>query len=483
METSIRRLTSRLRTARVAWALGTTLVVVLLLLGIGSGRAEASFALGLQDDGFTPSGSQEQTAAAYSAMSFIHGSYVRIALEWEQVVGRTASFNQADPADRQYSWTRIDDAVRSAAAHRLKAIFVIDRAPDWAIGPGPITTPISQGAWDPNPGMYSRFVHAAALRYSGSFPDPARPGAALPRVRYWEAWNEPNIPGFFSAPNQVAAYRNILDVAFSQLKAVHRDNVVLLGGLSPVSSVQGSTPLLTFLADLLCVRRSGSRYVTIPSCRRAHFDAIAVHPYALAATPTKHAYKPGDLLIGDIGVLPALIRATHRNYPLWVTEFSWFTNPPNAQVGDAPATAARYVDYSLYEMWKAGVAVVIWFTVLDGDHNDNFAGPGLFFAPAQPKPSLSAFAFPFVAGVGHGSGFGWGRVPTSRPRKVVVERLKGRRWVGVASTRTGPDGVFYVHFGARQNGLYRAVVSGGPTSLEYDSRPIPPRRTHLYQIA
>jgi polysaccharide biosynthesis protein PslG len=461
-------------------------IVIALLLGPVTGRAQARFAVGLQDDGFGPDASNAQAATAYSAMRAVHGSYVRIPLEWAQIVSSPNAsappkgFDQSNPRDSNYSWHHVDAWVRAAAAHHLTPIMVLDRAPQWAEGPGPITTPISDGAWDPNPRMFAQFVKAVASRYSGHFPDPQNPGSSLPRVKYWEPWNEPNIPGFFSAPNQVSAYRAILNGAYASLKSVHSDNVVFIGGLSSVSSVRGSTPLLTFLADLLCVRRSGSRYVTIGSCRRVHFDAISVHPYALAATPTKHAYKPGDLLVGDIGKVPPLIRATGRNYPLWVTEFSWFTNPPNGQVGDSFATSARYVDWSMYEMWKAGVSVVIWFQVLDDNSSgDTFSGGGLYSAPGQPKPTLNAFGFPFVAGVA-GGGWAWGRVPQSGTKTVFVERQAGSRWVRVATVRTGSDGVFTARFAARGNGTYRARVSGGPTSLSYNSRPIPPRRTHLF---
>jgi hypothetical protein len=333
--------------------------------------------------------------------------------------------------------------------------------------------------------MFSAFMHAAAVRYSGSFSDP-RTGVKLPRVRYWEPWNEPNIPGFFSAPNVTRAYRTLLNEGYGQLKAIHRDNVVLLGGLAPVSPVPGSIRPLRFAASLMCVRRAGSGYAAIRGCHRAHFDDVALHPYSIAATPTKHAYVRGDLLVGDIGQVHSLIQAANRfgrtHYQLWVTEFSWYTNPPNRQIGDSPSTSARYVAYSLYEMWKAGVRVVIWFTVLDTSSQDTYAGGGLYAAPGHPKRSLNALAFPFVSGVHRRAGWAWGRVPSSRSMSVVVERAKGRRWVRVARTRTGSDGVFFVRFGARGNGRYRARALGGPTSIPYDSRPIPPRRTHLFTI-
>ena len=323
------------------------------------------------------------------------------------------------------------------------------------------------------------------MRYSGSFPDPAQPGATLPRVRFWEPWNEANIPAFFSAPDAAGAYRNLLDTAYRQLKSIHGDNLVLMGGFAAVSPVPNSVPPLNFAAELMCQSLHGSRWVTIHGCQPAHFDALAAHPYSIAATPTKHAFKRGDLIVGDIGTLRGLLRAAgrvaHRYYPLWVTEFGWYTNPPNTQIGDPPKVAARYVEYALYEMWKAGASVVIWYSALELT-GDNFAGAGLYSAPGQPKSTLGAMAFPFVAGVRRGSGFGWGRAPTSGGRRVIVERAAGRRWVRVATARTGSDGVFYVRFGARGNGFYRAHVSGGPTSFTYNSRPIPPKRTHLFNL-
>jgi hypothetical protein len=475
------------RARRLTALLGTmllTLAAIVLLFGLGAGRAQAQFALGLQGDGFAD-GSGPQAAKAYGAMRAINGSYVRIALEWSEVVGNAGQstppkgFNYMDPNNPNYTWGQIDAEVRSVVAHRLQPIFVIDRAPNWAIGPGTPTKYTSPGSWNPNPTLYSGFIHAAATRYSGTYPDPQNRGKALPRVKYWEPWNEPNIPGYLNAPNPIAAYRNLLAIAYRQLKAVHSDNKVMLGGLAPVSPVPGSTPPLTFAADLMCLRPVGSGYKPVGSCQRARFDILAVHPYSLTATPTAHATKPGDMFTGDMGKVRALLRAAGNRYPLWATEFSWFTNPPDPQVGDPPNTAARYVAYSLYEMWKAATSVVIWFQVIDSNSQDSFSGGGLYYASGRPKPTLQAFAFPFVAGVNGGRGWAWGRVPSSGARSVVVERRTGARWIKVASARTGSDGVFTAAFSARGNAVYRARVSGGPTSLPYNSTPIPARRTHL----
>jgi hypothetical protein len=488
-----RGVTPALRRGRITRLLLTALValgaVLLLLLSLGPGRAEARFALGLQDDGFGPrAASAAQTAAAWAAERAIDGSYVRIALTWGQVVRGNnlskplAGFNQADPASPDYNWSGVDDAVRSAVARGKKIIFVIAEAPRWAVGPGSPGPNVGGGAWNPDPSMFSQFVHAAALRYSGRYPDPQKPGASLPRVKYWEPWNEPNIPGFFSAPDPVSAYRTLLDRAYAALKAVHSDNLVLLGGLAPVKPFPNSFTPLDFAARVLCLRRVGTHFRADPSChQRTRFDLLAIHTYVLGATPTKHAAIPGDVFPADMPEVQNLVRTENRvhggNHQAWVTEFAWYTNPPNSQLGDSDATAARYVAYSMYEIWKSGVSNVIWLGAVDLPPSDPDMGHGLYFAPGKPKLVLQAFSFPVIASVKGGQGLVWGRAPVSRSVRVVVQRSVGGRWRAVAGTRSGSDGVFLARFGARGNGVYRATVAGGPVSLPYNSRPIPPIMT------
>jgi hypothetical protein len=461
------------------------------LLVLGTGQAKAGFSLGLQDDGFSPAtASAAQVGDAWAAERATDGSYVRIALPWADLVRGNADpqplpgFNQADPASPDYGWTKVDAAVRAVAAHHKRIIFSIDEAPTWAIGPGSPGPNVDSGAWNPNPTMFSQFVHAAALRYSGHYPDPENPGESLPRVKYWEPWNEPNIPGFFSAPDPVSAYRTLLNAAYAAIKAVHSDNLVFLGGLAPVKPFANSFTPLDFAASVLCLRRVGTHFRADRSChQRARFDVLGIHSYVLGATPTRHAGIPGDVFPADMGEVHNLLQTENRvhggSHQTWVTEFAWYTNPPNSRLGDSDATAARYVAYSMYEMWKSGVSTVIWLDAIDLPSSSADAGHGLYYAPGKPKLVLQAFSFPVIASVQGGRGFAWGRAPLSRSVRVVVQRFVGGRWRTVAGARSGSDGVFLARFGARGNGVYRATVVRGPVSLPYDSRPIPPILTRV----
>ena len=129
---------------------------------------------------------------------------VRIDVLWRRFVGSSRPSNPRDPADPAYDFSRLDAAVRDAERRGLKVLFTVFLAPDWAEGPGR-PDGLRPGAWRPNPAEYGHFGSALATRYSGSFPDPDGAGT-LPRVRYFEAWNEPNVQGFL-APQWVGDHR------------------------------------------------------------------------------------------------------------------------------------------------------------------------------------------------------------------------------------------------------------------------------------
>jgi hypothetical protein len=477
-----------------------SLLVIIAALAMQPSGASAQLQLGLQDPALAAP-STSSGAAAYRLMRTMHASVVRIGVAWGQVApsgqgpgGKVppANFTATNPGDPKYRWTAIDAAVRAAASQHQSPLLLLHTAPSWAQAsnkPAGFTA-----SWNPDASMFGQFAEAVARRYGGQFPDPLSPGANLPRAKLFEIWNEQNLPLNLGAPDLVSAYRSLLNAAYSGIKAVHQDDTVAVGGLAPVGYVpHTSIRPLTFVADLLCLRRAGGKYVRAPSCPSpAHFDTLAVHPYSLAATPTLHALTYGDVLVADMGRLASLVNTAEKlntvapkiHHPLWVTEWSWFTNPPDTVVGDPPATAARYTAYSVYAMWKAGVSLLIWYRITDESTpltpSALIYGGGLLDPSGRPKPMFTAFEFPVIASVRHHKGYVWGRAPVSRRTTVVVSHKTRRGWRRVATVRTGRDGVFQARFSARGNGTYRARVPHGAISLGYYSKAIPARRTHVF---
>ena len=124
----------------------------------------------------------------------------RFNVSWRTVAPASppASFDATDPGDPNYKWATIDTAVRAAAAHGIDPVLTVLSAPSWAEGANrrDIAPP---GTWRPDPTRLRAFAFALARRYSGTYPDPLRADSNLPRVRHYQAWNEPNL-NFYLSP-------------------------------------------------------------------------------------------------------------------------------------------------------------------------------------------------------------------------------------------------------------------------------------------
>ena len=97
---------------------------------------------------------------------------------------RAAAFRPRDPGDSMYNWAWTDAQVRDAVSRGFVPFIYVQTAPAWAESD-------SCGSWGigscrPSPRSLADFMGAAARRYGGGF-------GGLPRVRYWQIWNEPNL--------------------------------------------------------------------------------------------------------------------------------------------------------------------------------------------------------------------------------------------------------------------------------------------------
>jgi hypothetical protein len=406
---------------------------------------------------------------------------VRLDVSWASIApGQPAlGFDPADPADPGYDWTALDADVRSAAAAGQTIVLMVYVAPAWAEGPDPPGY-VAFGAWEPQPAPYGAFAQALATRYSGHFPDPLNPGSFLPRVEYFQAWNEPNLPDYLmpqwvTGPKRTIVaespiiYRALLNAFYAGVKAAQPSAVVLTGGTAPYGDAPGVDRMkpLVFLRGLLCMTAA----LKPARCADpAHFDALDHHPYAL--TPTLPAAIPGDVSVPDMVEIAQLLRAAERAghalpagpKPIWVTELDWSTLPDVPKPVSLPEQAA-YLSRAFYLLWRQGIGHVLWFDIQDppGGYS-SAAGGGLYQQDGAAKPSVTAFAFPFVAldDRDHRRTI-WGRAP--RPGIVVIERRTALGWRAVLRLRTTAGGVFFaVHQAAGSHVALRAQ-QGSAVSL------------------
>jgi hypothetical protein len=433
-------------------------------------------------------GSEFTGPEAGATMTRIRGAgatAVRIGLSWRSV-SPSRPLDPTNPNDPAYRWGPYDRAIQLASKKGLKPIVTVYAAPDWAEG-GNSSGP--DGSVRPNAVEYGQFATAAARRYSGTLP-------ALPRVRYWQAWNEPNITQFLNPqyedgrPYSPALYRSMVNEFSSGVKSVVKDNIVIAGGTAPFRDVSPEVVKidpkwgpLAFMRELLCLTPSLQ-----PKCsEKIHFDIWAHHPYT-SGGPTHHANLADDVSIGDLPqmkrVLDAGVKAGNvvsgRPVQFWVTEFSWDSSPPDPK-GVPVNLEARWVAEALYRMWSSGVSLVTWFLLRDEPPATSYFQSGLLFrgksvSTAKPKPAFTAFRFPLV-GLPTRRGFlVWGRTPAGKPGRVLVEQSFNGGWARLGVLRTDSVGIFQKTFDRPATGFVRARLLGSrDRARPFGLRPVPDR--------
>jgi hypothetical protein len=479
-----------LRGRRCVARLLTALIPACAVLAIAAAPAGAA-PPGLQTGvSFLPI--DEEPAVALEHVRAAGAQLAQTQVRWSEVApaSRPAAWNPQDPADPHYDWDRIDRWVTAAVGDGLTPVLQIRSAPTW-VQRCPAAQIDTGGPCNPDPAALADFATAAARRYSGQF-------GGLPRVQYWQGLNEPNLSLFFNPqyegdkPVSPFLYRALINSFYAAVKAVDPTDLVLAAGLSPVA-VPGSLAPMRFARLLLCMSGRKHPKPTGGDCEGGvDFDIFDVHPYT-SGGPT-HQGGPDDVEMGDLGKLQTLLAAADRagrihgafpRTPLWITEFSWDSNPPDP--GGLPMRILdRWAAEALHQAWSNGVHDFFWFTLRDspgvaGFPNAETPQAGLYFrgptiAQDQPKEVMSAFRFPFVAYPrAKGLEF-WGRTPTGKNGKVTIQALGSGHWRKVFVTRADASGIFRgrapTGYGRAGRGRIRALYRG-QGSVPFAMRGVP----------
>jgi hypothetical protein len=354
----------------------------------------------IQDDAKVIASGDQTRGATLDEMRGLGADVIKISISWRDLANGGKPSNPDDPnaypADK---WAPYDSAVQGAIQRGLGVFLNINGpAPDWASkGSGGVTRP--------NAGAFGHFAKAVGTRYSGSFvpaggttppaPSPGGGGGgnpqpcivpplcgsasaftsqagALPAVKLWSVWNEPNLPVFLLPqrsstkshyPVSPTLYRNLYRAAYGGLAATgHGKDTILLGELLPVGksskTTRSSIRPLDFLREVACVDRRYHAYrgtaAKVRGCKgfkAIPISGIAHHPYALAGGPTRRPPSSDDVTIGTLSRLTKVVdrlRARHRFSgprlpPLWLTEFGVQTDPPDYLFGAPIKRVSTYL--------------------------------------------------------------------------------------------------------------------------------------------
>ncbi len=470
---------------RVLGALGVFGWLVALLLISTPARAGGPLETAIAD-------TEAETETSLQHVRAAGANQFRVVIPWNMVAKRRPT-DPTNPGDPAYRWQDVDTLMVRVVAAGLEPLVLINGAPGWAQGRG--SGPL--GTVRPDPIAFGRFAQAAARRYSGSF-------AGLPRVRNWEAWNEPNTSFFFNPQYQgnravsPKIYRRMVVRFAAGVHAVRSDNVVIAGATFPFKlnrpNARAVAPL-SFMRSVFCLsKKLRAKHKCGPPL---HIDVWSHHPFT-SGGPTHKARSPGSVSLGDLPKMRRVLRAavrskrvvSDRSVRLWITEFSWDTNPPDSK-GVPLQLHARWVSEALYRAWRSGVSLVTWWTIRDRANN-GLSDPqtvqsGLFFrckageSCDRPKPSLQAFRFPFVAFKSRGRVLVWGRTPHGRPARVRVERSSGGKWKRIATLRTNRYGIFSRRLRTSRRGkLIARLADGSETSVPFSLKRPPDRKINPF---
>lgn len=379
------------------------LATVLLALAGPAAWASPMQESSVRDDALLLDADAAGVARTLDTLKRLGVDRVRASVVWRRVAPapesetRPAGFDAGDPAAYpDGAWDRYDRLVRLAAERSLPVTFVLTApAPAWATGTLP-GRPELDPAFDPRGAEFEQFVRAVGTRYRGGYA--AAPGVpALPGVRAWSIWSEPNDGGalspqwlrdprdptrFIETSPQV--YRRLLDAAWSALAATgHARDTILIGETAPRGAVDdqgvtGSIDPQRFIRRLYCLddhlRFLQGTSAEVRGCPASNpaGEMRRRHPALFAASgwahhPTERRVAPdrtparvdASLTLGNLDRLSRLLRRIRQRYglstrqpvPLHLTDYGYETRPSD-RAGVSEARQAAYLDQAEYLTWR-----------------------------------------------------------------------------------------------------------------------------------
>ena len=196
-------------------------------------------------------------------------------------------------------------------------------------------------------------------------------GVTLPRVKYWTAWNEPNLPlGLVPQWRRVAGHwviqsaRDYARICNAVVTGVHGTlipgELVACGDTAPRgnNAPTSSRPTTSPLAFLRAMKQAGA----------TGFDAYAHHPYPSgpSESPTMRPKASTAVTFGNLGDLTTQVTKLYGRKPIWLDEYGYQTDPPDKGLGVSPAKQAQYLTQAVaLARRNPRVTMLLWFLVRD----------------------------------------------------------------------------------------------------------------------
>ena len=326
--------------------------------------------------------------------------FARVQFPWEdiEVCGKGDFRDCRGGSEGQSTWIKYDYIVAQARQHDVELIVRLDRPPDWAreaaLASAEVQAAVAVGRPVTGPPDrfedYADFAGAIAHRYGDD-------------LRFYQIWNEPNLPGEWNYRRQDPSdFVRLLRLAREAITTADADAVVLFPALSPTD---GEDPSATNDLDYLQgIYDAGGRDA---------FDIMSAQLYGLGQPPEERRYvKPNTSLLRpietrtDVGRVVLLREVMERNgdagKAVWISELGWNSAPPGMQhpwgMSVTEEQKARYLVAAMERArreWPWVGAMCVWMFRWGGDA-PHPSDPTPYFQLVdfdfRPLPAFSALA-------------------------------------------------------------------------------------------
>lgn len=217
-----------------------------------------------------------------------------------------------EPSAGAVNWAPIDEMVDAMDGAGLNILLSVSSAPGWARDSDQEKGPPTDYK------TYANFVGQLASRYKG-------------RVAAYEIWNEQNLRREWNTPKGISAasYVEMLRLAYTAIKEVDPEAIVVTGGLAPTGFNDG----VNAIDDRVYLRQMYAAGVA------EYSDAIGAHPNGWANPPDSMCCRNNRPAVPGWDDHPSFFfKQTLSDYReimvqngdsgtyIWATEFGWGAN-------------------------------------------------------------------------------------------------------------------------------------------------------------
>ncbi|MDX6198839.1 MAG: polysaccharide biosynthesis protein PslG [Actinomycetota bacterium] len=356
--------------SRLLWRVGTSMVALLVVLGVTPGVAAAATAtppapaFGVQFHGMWSSYDDASRALFLDQIAASGTTWVRVDLSWAMLQPTSR-----DSYDLAWGVPFADHVLKMVTARGLRPLVTLWLTPPWANG-GQDERTLPIDAAD-----YARAAQWAAARWADTVPA-------------WEIWNEPNDNDFLRGADPVA-YTRLLRAAYPAIKAGSPAARVVFGG--PASN------------DTAWIEK------TYAAGAGGFFDTMATHPYQAIADEAPEVPDDGTRYhFTHLTAVHALMAAHgDGDKEIWATEFGWSSHANSGTEAnwERGVTRAQQADFLVRALRLTAATMpyvthLFWYTDRDfTDQNAQNSNYGIFDAALRPKPVYDALRNALTGGL------------------------------------------------------------------------------------